>query len=148
PHHDARHGLALQPLCRTGARSERRRPCTVRRARGAVVHAGAEGATLTIAAGAARTPPPSLNQSARRIFALAWPVLVGQLAVLAFSTIDTVMVARHSALDLAALAIGGAAYISVFVGLMGVVLAVGPIAGQLFGAARLVEAGRELHQAV
>ena len=103
---------------------------------------------MTIAAGATRTPPPSLNQSARRIFALAWPVLVGQLAVLAFSTIDTVMVARHSALDLAALAIGGAAYISVFVGLMGVVLAVGPIAGQLFGAHKLVEAGRELHQAV
>jgi len=103
---------------------------------------------LTIAASAARTAPPSLNRSARRIFVLAWPVLVGQLAVLAFSTIDTVMVARHSALDLAALAIGGAAYISVFVGLMGVVLAVGPIAGQLFGAHKLVEAGRELHQAV
>jgi len=75
-------------------------------------------------------------------------VLVGQLAVLAFSTIDTVMVARHSALDLAALAIGGAAYISVFVGLMGVVLAVGPIAGQLFGANKLVEAGQQFHQAV
>ena len=37
-------------------------------------------------------------------------------------------------LDLAALAIGGATYITVFIGLMGVVLAIGPIAGQLFGA--------------
>jgi MATE family multidrug resistance protein len=108
-----------------------------------------ESPALTIVtAGAAHPPPPSLNRSARRIFVLAWPVLVGQLAVLAFSTIDTVMVARYAALDLAALAIGGAAYISVFVGLMGVVLAVGPIAGQLFGAHKLVEAGRELHQAV
>jgi MATE family multidrug resistance protein len=102
---------------------------------------------LTIAA-AAPTAPPSLRHSARRIFALAWPVLIGQLAVVAFSTLDTVMVARYAALDLAALAIGGAAYISVFVGLMGVVLAVGPIAGQLFGAGKLVEAGRELHQAI
>ena len=32
-----------------------------------------------------------------------------------------------------ALAVGGAAYVSVFVGFMGVVLAIGPIAGQLFG---------------
>jgi multidrug resistance protein, MATE family len=89
-----------------------------------------------------------LLQSARHIAPLAWPVLIGQLAVLAFSTIDTVMAARFSPLDLAALAVGGAAYISVFVGLMGVVLAVGPITGQLFGAGKHTEAGRQLHQAV
>ena len=69
----------------------------------------------------------SLRDSAARILPLAWPVLVGQLAVLAFGTVDTVLVARASALDLAALAIGAAAYISVFIGLMGVVLAIGPI---------------------
>ena len=89
-----------------------------------------------------------LWHSARHIVPLAWPVLVGQLAVLAFSTIDTVMAARSGSLDLAALAVGGAAYISVFIGLMGVVLAVGPIAGQLFGAGRLVDAGAQLHQAM
>ena len=90
----------------------------------------------------------SLWHSARRIAPLAWPVFVGQLAVLAFSTIDTILLARHSALDLAALAIGGSAYISVFVGLMGVVLAIGPIAGQLFGAGKLRECGQQLHQAM
>jgi multidrug resistance protein, MATE family len=90
----------------------------------------------------------SLLHSARRIAPLAWPVFIGQLAVLAFSTVDTLVAARASALDLAALAIGGAIYITVFVGLMGVVLAVGPIAGQLFGAGKTVEAGRQLHQAV
>ena len=89
-----------------------------------------------------------LLHSARRILPLAWPVLIGQLAVLAFSTVDTVMAARYGALDLAALAIGGAVYVSVFVGLMGVVLAVGPITGQLFGARKLPEAGRQLHQAI
>lgn len=91
---------------------------------------------------------PSLRQSAERIAPLAWPVFVGQVAVLAFSTIDTVMVARVSALDLATLAIGAAAYISVFVGLMGVVLAIGPIAGQLFGAGRLDESGHQAKQAI
>ena len=73
---------------------------------------------------------------------------IGQLAVLAFSTVDTVMVARHSALDLAALAVGGAAYISVFIGLMGVVMALGPIAGQLYGGGKLRDCGRALHQAM
>ena len=91
---------------------------------------------------------PSLKQSARRLLPLAWPVFIGQIAVLAFSTVDTVMVARASALDLAALAIGGSTYISIFIGLMGVILAIGPIAGQLFGAGKLRESGHEAEQAV
>jgi MATE family multidrug resistance protein len=89
-----------------------------------------------------------LRQGMRRIAPLAWPVFVGQVAVLAFSTIDTVMVARTTATDLAALAVGAAVYISVFVGLMGIVLAVGPIAGQLFGAGKLSECGHEVQQAI
>jgi MATE family multidrug resistance protein len=91
---------------------------------------------------------PGLRQSARRIAPLAWPVFVGQVAVLAFSTVDTVLTARASALDLAALAVGASAYISVFIGLMGVVLAVGPIAGQSFGAGKLRESGQAAQQAM
>jgi MATE family multidrug resistance protein len=90
----------------------------------------------------------TLRDSLRRIAPLAWPVLVGQLAVLAFATVDTVLVARHSANDLAAFAVGAAIYVTVFVGLMGVVLAVGPICGQMFGAGRFAEAGRQLQQSV
>jgi len=86
--------------------------------------------------------------SVGRIVPLAWPMLVGQLAVLAFSTIDTLLVARHSALDLAALAVGAASYITIFIGLMGVVMALAPIVGQNFGAGRHHEAGHQLHQAV
>ena len=88
------------------------------------------------------------THSARRIAALAWPVFVGQIAVLGFSTVDTVLVARSSSTDLAALAIGASAYISIFIGLMGMVLAVGPIAGQAYGAGRADEAGAQLHQAM
>lgn len=88
------------------------------------------------------------RSSLARIVPLAWPVLVGQLAVLGFATVDVVLVARFAAADLAALAVGGAAYITVFIGFMGVVLAVGPIAGQFFGAGRPADAGRQLHQAV
>ena len=39
----------------------------------------------------------------RRIAGLAWPVLIGQLAIIAFGVIDTAMVGRYSAVDLAAL---------------------------------------------
>jgi len=90
----------------------------------------------------------NLAADTRRIVPLAWPVFVGQVSVVAFATVDTVLVARHSAGELAALAVGGAAYITVFIGLMGLVLAVSPIAGQLFGAKRLPDAGHQLHQAV
>ena len=89
----------------------------------------------------------ALGASVRRIVPLAWPVFVGQVAVLGFATVDTVLMARHSPVDLAALAVGGAAYITVFIGLMGAVLAVGPIVGQLFGAQRLREAGHQAWQA-
>ncbi|MES2959113.1 MAG: MATE family efflux transporter [Pseudomonadota bacterium] len=94
------------------------------------------------------TAPTTLRASAARIAVLAWPVLVGQVAVLAFATIDTALLARHSATDLAALAIGAAAYITVFIGLAGVVLAIGPMAGRLFGARQHEAAGAQLHQAV
>ncbi|TXC66535.1 MATE family efflux transporter [Piscinibacter aquaticus] len=66
--------------------------------------------------------------------------------MLAFSTVDTMMAARAGPTDLAALAIGGAAYITVFVGLMGIVLAISPIAGQLFGAKHYGACGAQLHQ--
>ena len=90
---------------------------------------------------------PRFSGSVRRILPIAWPVIIGQVAVLAFATVDTVLVARHSPTDLAALAVGGACYITVFVGLMGMVLAVGPIVGRLYGAGQLPEAGRQLWQA-
>lgn len=85
---------------------------------------------------------------ARAILRLAWPVFVGQLAVLGFSTVDTVLAGQVSPTDLAALAIGSAAYITVFVALMGVMLALGPLAGRLQGARRLRRAGAQFHQAV
>jgi MATE family multidrug resistance protein len=90
----------------------------------------------------------SLRHTARRIAELAWPVFVGQIAVIAFSTVDTALVARFDTADLAALAVGMSVYITVFVGLMGVVLAISPIAGQAYGARRLADAGDAVHQAL
>jgi multidrug resistance protein, MATE family len=89
----------------------------------------------------------SRAESTRRLATLAWPVLLGQLSVIGFGTLDTLLIARYASADLAALAVGGAAYFTTFVGLMGVVMAIGPLAGQAFGAGRLDEAGDHLHQA-
>ena len=97
---------------------------------------------------AADTRPETFRASLGRIVPLAWPVFVGQIAVLAFSTVDTVLLARHAATDLAALAVGSAAYLTVFIGFMGVVLALAPIAGRLYGAGDLAGAGRQVHQTV
>ncbi len=92
--------------------------------------------------------PATRADSARRIVPLAWPVVVGQVSMLAYATIDTLLVARSSAADLAALAVGSAAYVTIFIGLMGVLMALAPIVGQLYGAGQRVEAGRQVHQAL
>ena len=100
------------------------------------------------AAAAAPADAAGLRASVARILPQAWPVFIGQLAVLGMGTVDTVLVARHSPTDLAALAVGGATYITVFVGLMGLVMAVSPIVGQAFGAQRLRECGHHAWQAL
>ena len=99
-------------------------------------------------AGAHTSYLASLKDSFLRILPMAWPVLIGQLAVLGFSTVDTILVARFAASDLAALSIGMAVYITIFIGFMGIVLAISPLAGQLFGAGKLHAAGEQVHQAI
>jgi len=74
----------------------------------------------------------AVSRIAKGVVRLAWPVLVAQLAVIASGVLDTVMAGRYSAVDLAAVGIGASVYFSVFIGLMGVVQALSPIAAQLF----------------
>ncbi len=79
---------------------------------------------------------------------LAWPVLIAQLAVMAYAVIDTMMAGRFATDDLAAVGIGASIYFSVFVALMGVLLAVSPIVAQLLGAGRYSEIGEQVRQAM
>lgn len=78
----------------------------------------------------------------------AWPVLVSQWASMAFGVLDTAMTGHASAADLAAMSLSISVYITVFVGLMGVVHALIPIQAQHFGAGRLHEVGRSWGQGV
>jgi MATE family multidrug resistance protein len=80
------------------------------------------------------------------IYRLSWPVLVAQLAVMAYAVIDTMMAGRFATDDLAAVGIGASIYVSVFIGLMGVLIAVTPIVAQLLGAGRDAEIGEQVRQ--
>jgi MATE family multidrug resistance protein len=76
----------------------------------------------------------------------AGTVLVGQLAIMAFGVADTVIAGRYSDQALAALSVGSAIYISVYVGLIGIVQALLPIWAELHGARRPAALGRSLRQ--
>jgi multidrug resistance protein, MATE family len=75
-------------------------------------------------------------------------VLAGQLATMAFGVTDTIVAGRYSQQALAALSVGSAVYITVFVALMGVLQALLPIWAELHGARRHAEVGRSLRQAL
>ena len=83
-----------------------------------------------------------------QIYELAWPVLIAQLAVMAYAVIDSAMAGRYATDDLAAIGIGASIYFSVFVALMGVLLAVTPTVAQLLGAGRHAEIGEQIRQAM
>ena len=82
----------------------------------------------------------------RRLTGLVWPVLVAQVAVVGNGVIDTMMAGRLSALDLAAVGIGAAIYVTVFVTAMGVLLALAPTVAQHYGAGRHAEIGEDVRQ--
>jgi MATE family multidrug resistance protein len=84
----------------------------------------------------------------RDIVKLGWPVLIAQVAVMVNGVIDTVMAGRLSAADLAAVGIGASIYISIFVTLMGVLIALTPVVSQLYGAGKRDEIGEEVRQSL
>ena len=73
---------------------------------------------------------------------------MGQLAVMAFGVADTVIAGRYSDDALAALSIGSAIYISVYVGLIGIIQALLPIWAEMRGARQHEAVGRSLRQSL
>jgi MATE family multidrug resistance protein len=70
------------------------------------------------------------------ILAQAWPILLGQLASVAYAVIDTVMTGHASPADLAAMGLGAGVYSSVLMGLVGVISALNPIIAHHYGGQR------------
>jgi multidrug resistance protein, MATE family len=77
----------------------------------------------------------------RGIVAQARAILVGQVAVMSFAVVDTVLTGHASSVDLATMGLGLSVYSTVFVGLMGAVSALNPIVAQHFGGGRLAAIG-------
>lgn len=86
----------------------------------------------------------------RRTLHLAFPVMVGQLAVFSMNFIDTVMSGRLPNRDvaLAALGIGGALWSSMLMFVLGTLMVVQPSVAQLDGAQKKREAAAQTRQAL
>ena len=89
-----------------------------------------------------------MKSTIRQLFTLAWPVMVAQVAAVGNGVLDTVMAGRLSAVDLAAVSLGVAIYVSVYIGLMGVLLAIAPIVARHWGAGRFDQIAAEARQGV
>jgi MATE family multidrug resistance protein len=91
-----------------------------------------------------RLTPPSTSYWA--IIKMSLPIWIANLAIVGGGTIDTLMTAHLGADELAGVAIGMAVTISVFIGLVGVMQGLSPIAGHHYGANKHELIGFELHQ--
>jgi len=81
-------------------------------------------------------PPSSWLAESRALLAIAWPMIIAQLAQMGTGVVDTVMAGRYSATDLAAIAIGYNIWLPLFLFTLGIMLAASAIVAQDFGAGR------------
>ena len=95
-------------------------------------------------------PPMSfarLITEMRASFALALPLVLGQLSSVAMNVVDTLIAGHHSAQALAGVAVGSAVWSLVFLILIGVLMAVPPTVSHLNGAKQRHAVGRVFRQA-
>lgn len=83
----------------------------------------------------------------RTITRHAGTVLAGQLATMAYGVTDTIVAGRYAEASLAALSVGAALYMSVYVALMGVLQALLPVWSELHGARQPRQLGHSFRQA-
>ena len=99
-------------------------------------------------------PQPPMPQTPQRwsdlatIARHAGTVLVGQLAVMAFGITDTIVAGRHAEASLAALSVASAIFLSVSVGLVGVLQALLPVWAELRGAQQNTRMGASFRQSL
>lgn len=86
------------------------------------------------------TPPT------QAILAQAPPILLGQLAGMAYYVIDTMMIGHFSRIHLAAVGLGISVYATVFISLLGPISALSPIIAQHHGALRARAVGESYTQ--
>jgi multidrug resistance protein, MATE family len=87
-----------------------------------------------------------IRSEARALLLLGGPVIGAQLAQISMNTVDAVMAGWLSPRDLAAVAIGGNLWMSLFVFGMGILLSTAPTVAHSFGAGRFDEIGHQVRQ--
>ncbi len=78
------------------------------------------------------TAPPLAD--ARTTLHLAWPIMVTQVAQIGSAFVDSTMAGHYSAVDLAAISIGGSIWVALMVTLLGLTLAINPLVAHRVGA--------------
>ena len=87
-----------------------------------------------------------LLAAVRGLVAHALPILIAQLSSIGMMVVDTAVLGHVSAVDLAAVAIGGGIHVSVVFALVGILQAVAPVVAHLHGAKRDGEVAGVLQQ--
>ncbi|WP_047395469.1 MATE family efflux transporter [Chitinibacter sp. ZOR0017] len=82
---------------------------------------------------------PKRFNDAKATLTLAWPIMIGQLAQTGTAFVDAVMAGHVSAGDLAAVSVGASIWTTLIVTLMGLLLAISPLAAAKVGAGKAAE---------
>lgn len=92
------------------------------------------------------TRPATFGSELRELTLLAGPVAAAQLAQISMGFVDTVMVGRLGSEALAGVALGNSTFFFLLIFCMGIVMAVGPMVSQAFGAGDDAPIGRSVRQ--
>lgn len=96
-----------------------------------------------------RLPPlESLRADVRALFLVGWPLILNNLFSMGVNVADTLMIGRLGATPLAALAVGSGLWIGIFLGGLGILMALGPTVSHHYGAQRMMEIGHDTRQAL
>ncbi len=93
-------------------------------------------------------PVKELRGEMGRLIRLALPVAFAQLLTAAAGLVDTVMAGRAGVADLAGVSLGSAIWLTLAIGVMGLLMAVNPIVAQYAGAGRFEQITRFMHESV
>jgi MATE family multidrug resistance protein len=80
------------------------------------------------------------------LVAIGWPLMLNNLFNIGINVADTVMAGRLGAIQLAAVALGTSIWITLFLGGLGVIMALGPTVAQHYGAGRMHAIGHDTRQ--
>jgi MATE family multidrug resistance protein len=83
---------------------------------------------------------PTVREELGALVRLSWPIAIAQLGLMAMGLVDTAVLGRVSAVELAGSAIGRAVMFAAITPAMGIALALEPLASQAVGAGELARA--------